>query len=108
VLRATGRLGFGAIVNLSAYYCIGKPWFSIIQIKEHNKRLRLGIPLGLYLAFWRGMELKGLWTGITAALFYAASVSVYVVLRMDWGKEVENAKARLERSSERSDGDIDP
>ncbi|QRV78532.1 MATE efflux family protein [Ceratobasidium sp. AG-Ba] len=78
VLRATGRLGYGAIINLTAYYCIG-------------------IPLGLYLAFWRDMELKGLWTGITSALFYAATVSVYLVLKTDWGREVEKAKARLSR-----------
>ncbi|QRV93309.1 MATE efflux family protein [Ceratobasidium sp. AG-Ba] len=78
VLRATGRLGYGAIINLTAYYCIG-------------------IPLGLYLAFWRDMELKGLWMGITSALFYAATVSVYLVLKTDWGREVEKVKARLGR-----------
>ncbi|KAF8600068.1 multidrug/Oligosaccharidyl-lipid/Polysaccharide flippase [Ceratobasidium sp. AG-I] len=76
VLRATGRLGFGAMVNLSAYYCIG-------------------IPLGLYLAFWRDMELKGLWIGITAALFYAATVSVYAVSRMNWDREVEKVRVKL-------------
>ncbi|KAG9079745.1 hypothetical protein FRC06_007518, partial [Ceratobasidium sp. 370] len=43
VLRATGRLGYGAIINLTAYYCVG-------------------IPLGMYLAFWKDMKLKGLWT----------------------------------------------
>ncbi|KAB5588731.1 MATE efflux family protein [Ceratobasidium theobromae] len=75
VLRATGRLGLGAIINMTAYYCIG-------------------IPLGLFLAFWRGMELKGLWVGITAALFYAASVSVYAVSRTNWELEVENARKR--------------
>ncbi|KAG8718652.1 hypothetical protein FRC08_004747 [Ceratobasidium sp. 394] len=81
VLRATGRLGYGAIINLTAYYGIG-------------------IPLGMYLAFWMDMKLKGLWTGITAALFYAATVSVYLVLRTDWGKEVEKAKTRLEGDDE--------
>ncbi|KAG8787544.1 hypothetical protein FRC12_015467 [Ceratobasidium sp. 428] len=81
VLRATGRLGYGAVINLTAYYCVG-------------------IPLAMYLAFWRDMKLKGLWTGITAALFYAATVSVYLVLRTDWSKEVEKAKKRLERENE--------
>ena len=51
--------------------------------------------MGLYLAFWRDMELKGLWVGITAALFYAATVSVYVVSRMNWDREVEKVRAKL-------------
>ncbi|KAF8747524.1 MATE efflux family protein, partial [Rhizoctonia solani] len=78
VLRAIGRLGLGAMVNITAYYCIG-------------------IPLGLYLAFWKGLELQGLWIGITAAIFYAASASVYAVSRTSWQKEVENASQRLKR-----------
>lgn len=45
------------------------------------------------------MELKGLWIGITAALFYAATVSVYVVSRMSWDEEVE--KVRVKLASER-------
>ncbi|CAE6504877.1 unnamed protein product [Rhizoctonia solani] len=81
VLRATGRLGLGAMVNITAYYCIG-------------------IPLGLYLAFWKGMELKGLWIGITAAIFYAASASIYAVSRTVWRKEVENAVQRLKHGQE--------
>ncbi|CAE6507194.1 unnamed protein product [Rhizoctonia solani] len=81
VLRATGRLGLGAMVNITAYYCIG-------------------IPLGLYLAFWKGMELKGLWIGITAAIFYAASASIYAVSQTVWRKEVENAAQRLKQGQQ--------
>lgn len=60
--------------------------------------------MGLYLAFWCDMELKGLWVGITAALFYAATVSVYVVSRMNWDKEVEKVKSRVE--DRQSDGQV--
>ncbi|CAE7203913.1 unnamed protein product [Rhizoctonia solani] len=81
VLRATGRLGLGAMVNITAYYCIG-------------------IPLGLYLAFWKNMELKGLWIGITAAIFYAASASIYAVSQTVWSKEVENAAQRLKQGQQ--------
>lgn len=31
VLRATGRLGFGAMVNLSAYYCVGESYPSLYK-----------------------------------------------------------------------------
>ncbi|KDN38999.1 hypothetical protein RSAG8_09156, partial [Rhizoctonia solani AG-8 WAC10335] len=81
VLRATGRLGLGAMADITAYYCIG-------------------IPLGLYLAFWKSMELKGLWIGITAAVFYAASASIYAVSRTVWRKEVENAAQRLKHGQQ--------
>ncbi|KAJ1305222.1 hypothetical protein OPQ81_000251 [Rhizoctonia solani] len=85
VLRATGRLGLGAMVNITAYYCIG-------------------IPLGLYLAFWKGMELKGLWVGITAAIFYAASASIYAVSQTVWRREVENAVQRLKHGQQAQQG----
>ncbi|CAE6407400.1 unnamed protein product [Rhizoctonia solani] len=89
VLRATGRLGLGAMVNITAYYCIG-------------------IPLGLYLAFWKNMELKGLWIGITAAIFYAASASIYAVSQTVWRQEVENAARRLKHGQQEQQGQQEP
>ncbi|KAG9077507.1 hypothetical protein FRC06_008875, partial [Ceratobasidium sp. 370] len=77
VLRARGKQSLGALVNITAYYVIG-------------------IPLGIYLAFWWDMHLKGLWVGLSVALFYSAFVSVWVVLRTNWAKEVLRVRARLE------------
>ncbi|KAB5592883.1 MATE efflux family protein [Ceratobasidium theobromae] len=76
-LRARGKQSLGALVNVTAYYVIG-------------------IPLGVYLAFWWDMKLQGLWIGLASALFYSAVVSAYVVLRTDWAKEVLRVRARLE------------
>lgn len=76
-LRARGKQSLGALVNVTAYYVIG-------------------IPLGIYLAFWWDMHLKGLWVGLSVALFYSAVVSVWVILRTDWAKEVLRVQARLE------------
>ncbi|KAG8746275.1 hypothetical protein FRC10_005524 [Ceratobasidium sp. 414] len=76
-LRARGKQSLGALVNVTAYYVIG-------------------IPLGIYLAFWWDMRLKGLWIGLSVALFYSAVVSVWVVVRTNWAKEVLRVRARLE------------
>ncbi|KAG8739073.1 hypothetical protein FRC10_006150 [Ceratobasidium sp. 414] len=63
----------------------------------------IGIPLGVALAFWGHLSLKGLWIGLAAALFFAATVSVWAVSRTDWDKEVERAKERLGRDEESED-----
>jgi Na+-driven multidrug efflux pump len=57
-----------------------------------------GIPLGITLAFWAHLGLKGLWTGLAAALFFAATVSIWAVSRTDWEREVEKAKERVGES----------
>ncbi|QRV82158.1 MATE efflux family protein [Ceratobasidium sp. AG-Ba] len=76
VLRARGMFLFGALVNVCSYYVIG-------------------IPFGIALAFWAHLGLKGLWAGLAAALFFAATASIWVVLRTDWEREVERTKERL-------------
>ncbi|KAG9074858.1 hypothetical protein FS749_013527 [Ceratobasidium sp. UAMH 11750] len=77
MLRACGKLGTGAISNFTGYYIIG-------------------IPLGFYLAFWRGLGLKGLWIGLAAALVFVASVLWATVLWLDWDIQVKEAKERVE------------
>ncbi|KAG8746277.1 hypothetical protein FRC10_005526 [Ceratobasidium sp. 414] len=59
-------------------------------------KLGTGIPLGFYLAFWKGLGLKGLWIGLAAALVFVASVLWSVVLWLDWDVQVQEAKERIE------------
>ena len=44
------KQAFGAVMSLVVYYCIG-------------------VPIGIYLAFWRGWGLLGLWSGLGLAVF---------------------------------------
>lgn len=76
VLRALGMLGLGAIINMCSYYIIG-------------------IPLGIWLAFWGGLDIRGLWIGLAVALFCAAVVTVYFVFRTDWDEQVVRTRERL-------------
>ncbi|KAG8713582.1 hypothetical protein FRC09_018555 [Ceratobasidium sp. 395] len=77
MLRACGKIGTGAVSNFIGYYFIG-------------------IPLGVYLTFWQGLGLKGLWIGAAAALIFVAAVLGTVVLRLDWDVQVKQAKERVE------------
>ncbi|KAH7882897.1 mate-domain-containing protein [Phlebopus sp. FC_14] len=76
ILRARGKQLLGAVLNISGYYFIG-------------------LPIGLWLAFQRDMQLAGLWWGINAATFYSSSVGAYLCVATDWKKEVEKVMARL-------------
>ncbi|KAI1798396.1 MATE efflux family protein [Ganoderma leucocontextum] len=84
VLRAVGKQFTGALLNLSAYYVIG-------------------IPFGIWLAFWRNMELDGLWIGLTVSLVYCAAVGVWLCLNTDWEREVEKVRIRLEADRKAAD-----
>ncbi|KDQ10315.1 hypothetical protein BOTBODRAFT_164069 [Botryobasidium botryosum FD-172 SS1] len=86
-LRARGKQFTGALLNLSAYYIFG-------------------IPLGLTLTFRYGMELKGLWIGLSAALAYGGCVSAWIVLRTNWDREVTRARERL-KLGHRTDSEFD-
>lgn len=61
----------------------------------------IGVPFGLWLAFKRGLELSGLWIGLSVSLFYCAAVGVWLCVRTDWGVEVEKVMRRVEEEEER-------
>ncbi|KAF8699910.1 Multidrug oligosaccharidyl-lipid polysaccharide flippase, partial [Rhizoctonia solani] len=81
VLRARGMLGLGAIINICSYYIIG-------------------LPVGVALAFWADLGLKGLWAGLAIALFCAAAISIFVVYKTNWNLEVSKVRERLAEEHE--------
>lgn len=88
ILRARGKQFTGALLNLSAYYVIG-------------------IPFGLWLTFKQDMKLAGLWCGLTAALLYTSTLSIWICLRTDWKREVEKVAERLAVDNKYRDGHAD-
>ncbi|KAF8954512.1 multidrug/Oligosaccharidyl-lipid/Polysaccharide flippase [Flammula alnicola] len=77
IARARGTQLTGALVNLRAYYIIG-------------------FPIGIYLAFWLGYGLRGLWIGMTISLIYCASSGILLCMQVDWDSEVQKVTKRLQ------------
>ncbi|GBE87674.1 Uncharacterized transporter [Sparassis crispa] len=82
ILRARGKQFTGALLNLTAYYVIG-------------------IPFGIWLTFKHGLQLHGLWIGLTVSLVYCATVGVWICVRTDWDREVEKVRIRLAADQKR-------
>ncbi|KAI0777513.1 MATE efflux family protein [Trametes elegans] len=88
ILRSVGKQFTGALLNLSAYYVVG-------------------IPFGIWLAFWRGMRLHGLWIGLTVSLVYCAAAGIWLCFRTDWDREVDKVRRRLEADNKHAGGDVE-
>ncbi|XP_044442017.1 protein DETOXIFICATION 49-like [Triticum aestivum] len=73
VLRGSARPKDGAHVNLAAFYGVG-------------------MPVALGLAFWAGMDFKGLWLGLLAAQAACVTVMLVVIGRTDWDIQAELAQ----------------
>ncbi|KAJ3028095.1 UNVERIFIED_CONTAM: hypothetical protein HDU68_002480 [Siphonaria sp. JEL0065] len=75
ILRGAGRPEIGAYLNLIGYYA-------------------MGIPIGVFFCFQLGWKLFGLWIGLTTALFVVSFIEVYMIYKLDWDKEADNAHQR--------------
>ncbi|RKP36692.1 mate-domain-containing protein [Dimargaris cristalligena] len=76
ILRGQGRQKLGALLSFPAHYIIG-------------------IPLGLYLSFTRGMGIIGLWIGLCAGITTICLSQYYFYARSDWVHEVEKCRKRV-------------
>ncbi|KAI8466628.1 MAG: mate-domain-containing protein [Monoraphidium minutum] len=85
VLRAAGRQGMGAALNIFGYWVIG-------------------LPLGLALGFPARLGVTGFWVGLATAAGVQAAVFLAVISRFDWHAEVARARAML-AAGRAADGD---
>lgn len=75
VIRGCGLQKLGFLVNTIGYYV-------------------LGVPIGVFLTFYIGWGLFGIWVGLTIGLCFVSTVQVIILFRMDWK---EQAKVALKR-----------
>ncbi|KAG2536877.1 protein DETOXIFICATION 40-like [Panicum virgatum] len=73
-----GWQAFVAYVNIACYYGIG-------------------IPLGCVLGFHFDLGAMGIWGGMIGGLFAQTLILIWITLRTDWNKEVEQARMRLNK-----------
>lgn len=67
ILRGAGDTRGPMVMNLLGHWCIG-------------------LPMGLYLGFARGMRIQGLWIGLSLGLFAVALGVLWRWVRRDWKK----------------------
>ncbi|KAI7899044.1 mate-domain-containing protein [Cokeromyces recurvatus] len=82
VIRGMGRQSFAAWVNLFSYYVVA-------------------LPVGYWLTFVKGWGIKGLWIGLTLALFLVATGSLLFLLTADWNHEVRKTQLRVKAEEDR-------
>ncbi|KAJ6706835.1 MULTIDRUG RESISTANCE PROTEIN [Salix viminalis] len=71
-----GWQAFVAYVNVGCYYLVG-------------------VPLGVLLGFKSDLGAKGIWSGMLGGTILQTIILLWVTLRADWEKEVQNAQSRL-------------
>jgi hypothetical protein len=80
VLRGCGRAPITVWGNILSCWIVGAPLAYVLVFRPYQ--------FGLW----------GLWLGMSAAWLTACGIYSTVILRTDWGKEVEDARQRTERS----------
>ncbi|KAL2931482.1 Protein DETOXIFICATION 37 [Bienertia sinuspersici] len=73
-----GWQSFVAYVNVACYYVVG-------------------IPVGVLLGFYFKLGVKGIWSGMLGGLIMQTLILLWVTIRTDWEKEVEQAAKRLDK-----------
>ncbi|KAF8476070.1 mate-domain-containing protein [Kalaharituber pfeilii] len=86
-LRGMGRQHTGAMVNIVSYYCGA-------------------LPLGIYLAFYRGWGLEGLWVGQCIALYLVGAAEYVLVWASKWDEQVDKAFERMDEGERVERGDV--
>lgn len=61
--------------------------------------------MGIYLAFKQGMNLSGLWIGLTIALVFTSGLGGPLVLWVDWDHEVKKVMDRMENERDLANDD---
>ncbi|KAG6589167.1 protein DETOXIFICATION 40-like isoform X2 [Cucurbita moschata] len=78
-----GWQSFVALVNVCCYYFVG-------------------LPFGVLLGFHFQLGAKGIWLGMLSGTAMQTCILVWVTLRADWNKEVEEAVKRLNKWNDTS------
>ncbi|KAG0183400.1 hypothetical protein DFQ28_008889 [Apophysomyces sp. BC1034] len=81
VVRGLGRQNIAAWINIFAYYIVA-------------------MPIALFLTFYMGWGLVGIWTGLSIALFLAAVGECVFLYFIDWDAEVEKAHKRVKQEED--------
>ncbi|KAF7815681.1 protein DETOXIFICATION 41-like [Senna tora] len=79
---------------------IGSGWQALVAYVNLGSYYLIGLPLGCVLGFKTSLGVAGMWWGMIAGIFIQTVTLIILTIRTNWEAEVENAVARLKRSTE--------
>ncbi|CAN6175577.1 unnamed protein product [Urochloa humidicola] len=76
---------------------VGCGWQAMVAYINIGCYYFIGIPLGVLLGFKFDFGIKGLWGGMIGGTLIQTLILIWITLRTDWNKEVEEARKRLDK-----------
>uniref|UniRef100_A0A0D9XNM0 Protein DETOXIFICATION n=1 Tax=Leersia perrieri TaxID=77586 RepID=A0A0D9XNM0_9ORYZ len=76
---------------------IGSGWQSVVAYVNLASYYLIGIPIGAMLGYVIGFQVKGIWIGMLLGTLVQTLVLIFITFRTDWEKQVEIARARVNR-----------
>ncbi|KAK3423641.1 hypothetical protein EUGRSUZ_F00509 [Eucalyptus grandis] len=74
---------------------VGAGWQSIVVYVNIISYYLVGIPVGVALAYFLGMQVKGVWVGMLFGTFVQTVVLIVITYQTDWDKQVLLARTRV-------------
>ncbi|KAL3733210.1 hypothetical protein ACJRO7_022696 [Eucalyptus globulus] len=74
---------------------VGAGWQSIVAYVNIISYYLVGIPMGVALAYFFSMQVKGVWIGMLFGTFVQTVVLIVITYKTDWDKQVLLARTRV-------------
>ncbi|KAK3423622.1 hypothetical protein EUGRSUZ_F00275 [Eucalyptus grandis] len=74
---------------------VGAGWQSIVAYVNIISYYLVGIPMGVALAYFFSMQVKGVWIGMLFGTFVQTVVLILITYKTDWDKQVLQARTRV-------------
>ncbi|KAF8023394.1 hypothetical protein BT93_F0791 [Corymbia citriodora subsp. variegata] len=76
---------------------VGAGWQSIVAYVNIISYYLVGIPVGGALAYFLGMQVKGMWVGMLFGTFVQTVVLIVITYKNDWDKQVLLARTQINK-----------
>ncbi|VAH85683.1 unnamed protein product [Triticum turgidum subsp. durum] len=80
---------------------VGCGWQQFVAYVNVGSYYIVGVPLGVVLGFFFNLGAKGIWGGLIGGTALQTTILLWVTIRTDWTKEVEEAQKRLNKWDEK-------
>ncbi|RLM87751.1 transparent testa 12 protein [Panicum miliaceum] len=91
-------LVFNGVQPVLSGVAVGCGWQAFVAYVNVGCYYIVGVPLGVFLGFYLDLGAKGVWSGmVIGGTLMQTLILLWVTFRTDWDKEVEKARARLDK-----------